>query len=216
MTKSNDLSKSLVPFEQDACVVAVVELSQSSWLVAATVPGIERQPLKKLEPDEAALLRLLHRWRDEAAGKGREVRRIAVAYEAGRDGFWLARWLRRRGIDVHVIHPTSIAVSREHRRAKTDRLDTALLMRAFLGWLRGEPGHGRMVAVPTLAEEDAKRPSREHETLAGECTRTDQQAEVCTRAARHPGLQPEAAGSPGASRGAADPRRGTDPAEHAP
>ena len=63
-------------------------------------------------------------------------------------------------------------MSREHRRAKTDRLDTALLMRAFLGWLRGETGHCRMAAVPTLAEEDAKRPSREHETLAGECTRT--------------------------------------------
>jgi len=172
MTKSNDLSRSLVPLEQDACIIGVVELSQASWLVAATVPGIERQPLKKLEPDETALLRLLYRWRDEAAGKGREVRRIAVAYEAGRDGFWLARWLRRHGIDVHVIHPTSIAVSREHRRAKTDRLDTALLMRAFLGWLRGEAGHCRMVGVPTLAEEDAKRPSREHETLAGECTRT--------------------------------------------
>jgi transposase len=172
MTKSNDLSRSLVQLEQDACIVGVVELSQASWLVAATVPGIERQPLKKLEPDETALLRLLYRWRDEAAGKGREVRRIAVAYEAGRDGFWLARWLRRHGIDVHVIHPTSIPVSREHRRAKTDRLDTALLMRAFLGWLRGEPGHCRMVGVPTLAEEDAKRPSREHETLAGECTRT--------------------------------------------
>ena len=172
MTKPNDLSRSLVPFEQGACVVAVIELSQSSWLVAGTVPGIERQPLKKLEPDEAALLRLLHRWRDEATGKGPEIRRIAVAYEAGRDGFWLARWLRRHGIDVHVIHPTSIAVSREHRRAKTDRLDTALLTRAFLGWLRAEPGHCRMVAVPTLDEEDAKRPSREHETLAGECTRT--------------------------------------------
>jgi transposase len=172
MTKSNDLSMSLVPFKQDACVVAVVELSQSTWLVAAAVPGIERQPLKKLEPDAEALLRLLHRWRDEAAGKGQEISRITVAYEAGRDGFWLARWLRRHGIDVHVIHPTSIAVSREHRRAKTDRLDTALLMRAFLGWLRGETGHCRMAAVPTLAEEDAKRPSREHETLAGECTRT--------------------------------------------
>lgn len=172
MTKPHDLSRSAVPFEQDACVVAVIELSQSSWLVAGTVPGIERQPLKKLEPDTQALLRLLHRWQDEAAGKGREIRRIAVAYEAGRDGFWLARWLRRHGIDVHVIHPTSVAVSREHRRAKTDRLDAALLMRAFFGWLRGEPGHCRMVAVPTLAEEDAKRPSREHETLAGECTRT--------------------------------------------
>lgn len=171
MTKAHDLSKSLVPLEQDACIVAVVELSPTA-LVAATVPGIERQPLKKLEPDEAALLRLLHRWRDEAAGKGREIKRIAVAYEAGRDGFWLARWLRRNGVDVHVMHSTSIAVSREHRRAKTDRLDTALLMRAYLGWLRGEPGHCRMVAVPTLAEEDAKRPSREHETLAGESTRT--------------------------------------------
>lgn len=170
MTKPNDLSRSLVRLEQDRCVVAVVELSQSAWLVAGTVPGVARQPLKRLEPDEDALLRLLRRWRDEAAGQGKEIGRIAVAYEAGRDGFWLARWLRRHGIDVHVIHPTSVAVSREHRRAKTDRLDTALLMRAFLGWLRGEPGHCRMVAVPSLAEEDAKRPSREHETLAGECT----------------------------------------------
>jgi transposase len=171
MTKSDDLSRSLVPFEHDSCLVAVVELSQKTWLVAANVPGIKRQPLKKLEVDEKALLGLLHRWRDEATGKGREIKRIAVAYEAGRDGFWLARWLREHGIEAHVIHPTSVAVSREHRRAKTDRLDTALLMRAFLGWLRGEPRHCTMIAIPTLAEEDAKRPSREHETLAGECTR---------------------------------------------
>ena len=171
MTKVNDLTKSLIPFEQDVCIVAVVELSQSSWLVAGIVPGIERQPRKKQGPDPDSLLQLLHRWRDEAIRKGCEIKRIAVAYEAGRDGFWLARWLRDHGIDVHVIHSTSIAVSREHRRAKTDRLDTALLMRAFLGWLRGEPGHCRMVAVPTLTEEDAKRSSREHETLAGECTR---------------------------------------------
>ena len=64
-------------------------------------------------------------------------------------GFWLARWLRARGIEVYVIHPTSIPVSREQRRAKTDRLDTALLMRAVLGWLRGEPKHCNMVAIPT-------------------------------------------------------------------
>jgi transposase len=64
-----------------------------------------------------------------------------------------------------VIHPTSIPVSREQRHAKTDRLDTALLMRAVLGWLRGEPKHCNMVAIPTLAEEDARRPSRERETL---------------------------------------------------
>jgi transposase len=148
-----------------------VELSLKTWLVTASVPGFERRPLKKLEPDEQALLGLLHRWRDEATGKGLKINRIVVAYEAGRDGFWLARWLRRHGIETYVMHPASISVTREHLRAKTDRLDTAMLMRAFLGWLRGESGHCKMVAVPTLAEEDAKRPSREHETLAGECTR---------------------------------------------
>ena len=70
-----------------------------------------------------------------------------------------------------MIHSASVAVSREHKRAKTDRLDTAMLMRVFLGWLRGERGHCGMVAVPTLAEEDAKRPSRERERLVGERTR---------------------------------------------
>ena len=77
-----------------------------------------------------------------------------MAYEAGRDGFWLARWLRAQRIEAYVIHPNSIGVSRKHRRAKTDRLDTALLKRALLGGL-----------------EDAKRPSRERESFVGERTR---------------------------------------------
>jgi transposase len=108
MPKPNDLSRSLVPFEQNSILVAVIELSQSSWLIAGTVPGIERQPLKKIAPDETALLRLLHRWRDEALGKGRTITRIAIAFEAGRDGFWLARWLAKQGIEVHVIHSSSV------------------------------------------------------------------------------------------------------------
>jgi transposase len=171
MPQRDDLSRSLTAFQQDSTLVAVVELSRSSWLVAGIVPGIGRHPLKKLAPDEEALLRLLQRWRDEAAGAGRTITRLAVAFEAGRDGFWLARWLRARGVEAHVIHPTSVAVSREHRRAKTDRLDTELLKRAFLGWLRGEPDHCSMAAVPTLEQEDAKRPSREREGLVGERTR---------------------------------------------
>src|SRR5829696_6828036 len=146
MPQHNDLSRSLVAFRQDGTLVAVVELSRSSWLVA----GVVRHPLKKLEPSEEALLALLRRWRDEAAGAGRTITRLAVAFEAGRDGFWLARWLRARDVEAHVIHPTSVAVSREHRRAKTDRLDAELLKRAFLGWLRGEPGHCGMAAIPTL------------------------------------------------------------------
>jgi transposase len=130
MPRPNDLSRSLVALHQDSTLIAVIELSQSSWLVAGIVPGLERQPLKKLEPDQEALLRLLRRWQDEATKAGKAITRIAVAFEAGRDGFWLARWLRARGIEAHVIHPTSVAVSREHRRAKTDRLDTELLKRA--------------------------------------------------------------------------------------
>jgi transposase len=171
MPQPNDLSRCRTAFEQKGTIVAVVEMSQSSWLVAGIVPGVARHPLKKLAPDAAALLALLRRWQDEATKAGCRITQIAVAYEAGRDGFWLARWLRARSIEAQVIHPTSVAVSREHRRAKTDRLDTSLLKRAFLGWLRGEPNHCSMAAVPTLQAEDAKRPNREHQTLVGERTR---------------------------------------------
>ena len=171
MSKQNDLSRCLVALEQDATLIAVIEMGQASWLVAGIVPGLDRYPLKKLGPDRDALLQLLHRWRDEAAKAGHAIDRIAVAYEAGRDGFWLARWLRSQQIEAHVIHPSSVPVSREHRRAKTDRLDTELLKRAFLGWLRGEPKHCSMAAIPTIAEEDARRPNREHQMLVQEQTR---------------------------------------------
>ena len=117
------------------------------------------------------LFSLVERWRAEAADNGRAITRIVLAYEAGRDGFWLARCAETRGFEAHVIHASSIAVSRDPRRAKTDRLDTALLMRVLLGWLRGEPGHCSMVVVPELDEEDARRPTRERENLVGERTR---------------------------------------------
>ncbi|HTP81836.1 MAG TPA: IS110 family transposase [Alphaproteobacteria bacterium] len=152
-------------------MIAVIELSQKSWLIGGVVPGLEREPLKKLEPDPEAVLKLLHRWREEAGRNGRRVTRITVAFEAGRDGLWLARWLLARGIEAYVIHPTSVAVSREHNRAKTDRIDIRLLKRSFLGWLRGEPEHCRMVAIASLAAEDARRPGRERERLGAERTR---------------------------------------------
>jgi transposase len=171
MQKLNDLSRSPSPLDPDGTLIAVIELSLSSWLVAGIVPGVERPPLKKLAVDESALLKLLHRWREEAAKAGHRIKRIAVAFEAGRDGFWLARWLSARHIEAHVIHASSVAVSREHRRPKTDRLDTELLKRSFLGWLRGERDHCKMVAIPTINDEDAKRPNREHESLVGEQSR---------------------------------------------
>jgi transposase len=171
MSAVDDLSRSLTVLDQDTTLIAVIEMSLKSWLVAGIVPGVNRAPLKKLEPDEGGVLRLLLRWRAEAAKAGRHITRMVVAFEAGRDGFWLARWLRARGIEAYVIHAASVAVSREHRRAKTDRLDTEMLKRAFLGWLRGEPEHCQMAAVPTLAEEDARRPNRERDCLVRERTR---------------------------------------------
>jgi transposase len=85
MSQPNDLSRSLVALDQNSTIIAVIEMSQSSWLVAGMLPGIERQPRKKLEPNPERLLGLLHRWQDEAVRAGRTITQIAVAFEAGRD-----------------------------------------------------------------------------------------------------------------------------------
>jgi transposase len=92
MSQPFDASRSLTALEQDSTIIAAMEIAQSKWLVAAVVRGIKRQPLKKLDADEEPLLKLLYRWRKEADQAGHPIRRVVVAYEAGRDGFWLARW----------------------------------------------------------------------------------------------------------------------------
>ena len=74
MQYPNDSRRCLTVLDQDSTLIAVIEMSLSSWLVAGIVPGIERQPLKKLEADKHALLKLLHRWRDEAVKAGRKTR----------------------------------------------------------------------------------------------------------------------------------------------
>ena len=109
---------------------------QSSWLAAGVVPGIERRPLKKLYPDPTVLLRLVEGWRDHAMKAGRMITRIVLAFEAGRDGFWLARWFRARSIETFVIHSTSVAVSRE-RRTRVARWST---LKAWVSGLRSEAG----------------------------------------------------------------------------
>jgi transposase len=107
-------------------------MSLANWLVAGMIPGVNREPLKKIDPDPEVLSRLLYGWRDEAIKAGKQITRIAIAHETGRDSFWLARWLRDRGADVN--HATSLAISREHRRAKngSDRHCDAA---TWLSWL---------------------------------------------------------------------------------
>ena len=209
MAQINDLSRSLTAFDPISTLVVVVEMSKASWLVSGAVPGVERQPLKKLEPDATVLLRLIERWRAEALRAGRPISRIALAYEAGRDGFWLARWLIARGIEAHVIHSASVAVSRERKRAKTDRLDAAMLMRVFLGWLR-QRGHCGMVAIPTIEEEDAGRPSRERESLVNERSRITNRMKSTLAQSQRPGIQATSA------QGARASGRSADTGEHGP
>jgi len=74
-------------FDQSTSLIVVVEMSEASWLIAGLVPGVDRQALKKLAPDPNALLQLLQRWQAEAVKAGQTIGRIALAYEAGRNGF---------------------------------------------------------------------------------------------------------------------------------
>src|SRR5918912_3129286 len=154
--------------DHESTIVAVVELSARSWLVGAQVAGVPRQCRQKLAPSAAALLDHLDHLRRRAERAGKRVGRVVVAYEAGRDGFWLARWLIRRGIEAYVIQPSSVPVDRRARRAETDALDVEMLLRATLAWLRGEPRVCSMVPIPGEADEDARRCVRERQDLVGE------------------------------------------------
>jgi len=164
-------AESLTAFDSDLDLGGGRRDEQASWLVSGVVPGVERQPLKKLEPDATALLRLIERWRNEAVRAGRPISRIALAYEAGRDGFWLARWLLLVGSRRMSSIRASVAVSRERKRAKTDRLDAAMLMRVFLGWLRGERGALRDGGDPDDGGGGCEAPAAMRESLVDERSR---------------------------------------------
>src|SRR4051794_30136586 len=107
MAKPYDLSKPLVALDHDSTLVCVIEMSGTSWLVAATVPGVDR--LQKLPVNPHRLLDQLERWRKEAARAGRAITRTVVAYESGRDGFWLARLLQNHGIEVKTTGSRSMS-----------------------------------------------------------------------------------------------------------
>lgn len=169
MSETFEPSNGAAAFDHDSTLVVALELSGKSWEVGAVVPGLARRPRRRLAPgDVAGLEKMLAGWRSEAAGAGHPVRRVVLIYEAGRDGFWIARALVARGIEVQVVHPASIPVPRRRRRAKTDRIDLDMLLRTLLAWLRGEPRVCSMVRIPDAAEEDARRPGRERARLIDE------------------------------------------------
>jgi transposase len=150
-------------------LVVAVEVSKAAWVIAADVPGLQGLRVKqRLEPQADALLGAIARLTRRAADEGMAVERTVAAYESGYSGFWLARVLRRAGVEVHVIQPVSVPVDRRVRRAKTDAIDVDLLLRTCLAFLRGEPRVCSMVPVPDEADEDARHPGREREELLAE------------------------------------------------
>jgi transposase len=153
-----------------ATIHVVFELSKSKWQLGVITAGSEKMSRYRLDGgDITALSGLLAKLRAKAEQVGKPVR-ILSCYEAGLDGHWLHRWLTDNGVVNHTIDASSIEVSRRARRAKTDRIDLALLMRAFLAYLRGEPRVCSMVRVPTPEDEDRKRRTRERERLVNERT----------------------------------------------
>jgi transposase len=153
-----------------ATVHVVFELSKSTWQLGVMTPGAEKMSRYRINGGNLAeLSHVFAKVRAKAEQLGKPVR-ILSCYEAGFDGHWLHRWLTDNGIVNCEVDASSIEVSRRARRAKTDRIDLALLMRAFLAHLRGEPGVCSMVRVPTPEDEDRKRRTRERDRLLTERT----------------------------------------------
>jgi transposase len=147
-----------------------LELSRSTWLVTSLSPG-GREKMSKHAVGGGDVAGLLTRFRllqDKAQARTGKLYPIVVIQEAGLDGFWIHRALEVNGIESHVVDPASIAVSRRHRRAKTDKIDGEALVRTLLAYKRGEARVCAMVTVPSPEDEDRRRICRERKVLVAE------------------------------------------------
>ena len=149
-----------------------MEVSRKSWTVALHAPDAGRIGLHTVPAaDTGALAELLTKRAREAPECERGARpRVLCGYEAGYEGFWLARRLAQLGIETLVLDPASLPASRKARRAKTDRLDAAGMVRALMAFDRGEPGAVTPVRIPGVEEEDHRRLLRERRRLVKQRT----------------------------------------------
>jgi transposase len=95
---------------------------------------------------------------------------VKCCYEAGRDGFWLHRFLLSHGVESIVVDSSSIEVNRRRRRAKTDRLDAVKLLTMLMRYANGEDRVWSVVNVPSEEDEDQRQLHRELKTLTDERT----------------------------------------------
>jgi len=148
-------------------LVAALELSAKTWKVAMGACGRTRQvtvPAGELLALGEAFAKAKIRFGLDPAAP------VVSCYEAGRDGFWIHRELEKAGVRNLVVDAASIEVDRRQRRAKTDRLDAGRLLAQLQRFHGGERGALRTVAIPSVADEDARRPHRELERLRKERT----------------------------------------------
>lgn len=156
--------------DRTATLYLAFELGNGKWRLGFTT-GLEQKPRERTIParDVDALLREIARAKERfglAAGA-----RVVSCYEAGRDGFWLHRYLAAQGVENRVVDSSSIEVNRRQRRAKTDRLDVGKLLRLLLRYEAGERTAWSVVRVPADAEEDARQLHRELLTAKRDRTR---------------------------------------------
>jgi transposase len=169
MTQARGALPTPTVLDYERTLILAIELSNTSWVLAAQIPGLPGVKAKRsIKPTPEALMTAIEGYRVRAENAGRNVDRVIAVYEAGWSGFWLVRWLARYGIETHVIQPSSVPVDRRARRAKSDGIDAELLLRTLLAWLRGEPRVCSMVPTPTEADEDARRCVRERSELVAE------------------------------------------------
>ncbi len=168
MTPSCKSAPAIAALDYDSTIIGSLELSSTKWLFAAQVPGVARHSRYMLSANGDELMALIEKLKARATTSGKAVARVILTFEAGRDGFWLARFLARRGVEVHVMQSSSLPVDRKARRAKTDVIDVEMLLRTLLAFLRGEPRVCSMVPIPSEADEEARRAHREREDMIGE------------------------------------------------
>ncbi len=149
-----------IDFTPGELVLAVaLEISKRSWKIGLQDGRRDRPTIYTVE-DEGAAERLAHAIALIEAIKAKwglpVSTRVSLIYEAGQEGFWIARALLKQGYEAMVVDPASIPVERRARRAKTDRLDTIKLLSCLRAWLHGECSAMQVVRVPT-PEQEAQR-----------------------------------------------------------
>jgi transposase len=152
-------------------IYAALELSKNSWLLAIQVPGRDNPSLHPIKGgDIDGLMAKLNAARDRVTKATGQTPVVTLCYEAGYDGFWLARYLEQRGITCLVMEPASLQVNRRARRVKTDRIDVENILHTLIAWCRGERHVCSMVVIPSVEEEDLRRSHRERDRMIRERT----------------------------------------------